>query len=269
LVPLATSGRHLEVRRALTAITITPGDYNRWFRQIHPIESLAANNPSPRRAEAVFERLVRKGTMVTPTIIMHQLLDMPEDAVLDDERLKYVPVETRGFWNFVLEDFYKTGRTPQEMAQQRELYQHRLRFIGTMQRAGVRMMAGSEAGLVYAYPGFSLHDELAELVRAGLTPLQALRTATVEPTEFLGIRHSVGSIQRGQIADLVMLDGNPLADIRNTAKVHAVLVRGRLIDSAQRERLLADVAAAAEEPAGALPMAAPGCICHMPAQPAT
>lgn len=201
--------------------------------------------------------------MVTPTVIMHQLLDMPEEAVLDDDRLRYVPTETRGFWSFVLEDYYKAGRTPAEVTQQRELYQHRLHFVGAMQRAGVRMMAGSEAGLVYAYPGFSLHDELAELVRAGLTPLQALRTATVEPAEFLGVRHANGSIRRGQIADLVVLNGDPLADIRNTAKIHAILVRGRLIDSAQRDRMLADVEAAANEPAGSLPQAA-GCICHMP-----
>lgn len=266
-LPLSTSRRHTEVRRALAAVTIEPGDYNRWFRQIHPIEWLAANNPSGSRTRAIFDRLVRKGTAVTPTIIMHQLLDMPEGAILDDERLKYVPTETRGFWSFVLEDFYKPGRTPEEMAQQRELYQHRLAFVAAMGKANVRVLAGSEAGLVYAYPGFSLHDELAELVKAGLTPLQALRSATTTPTEFLGIDREVGAIRRGQLADLVVLNGNPLADIRNTAKIHAVLVRGRLIDSAERERLLAAVADAASQPAESMPPAAAGCICHMPADP--
>lgn len=260
-LPLSTSRRHAEVRRALAAVKIQPGDYNSWFRQIHLIEWLAANNPSTARREAIFDRLVRKGTAVAPTAIMHQLLDMPEDAVLDDERLKYVPTATREFWRFVLEDFYKKGRTPEEMAQQRELYQHRLGFIGAMQRAGVSMLAGSEAGLVYAYPGFSLHDELAELVRAGLTPLQALRTATVEPARFLGLRNL---IRPGHNADLVVLDANPLADIRNTTKIHAVLVRGRFIDSAERRRMLKDVEDAADDPAGP-EIVARGCICHGPA----
>ncbi len=264
-LPLATSSRTAEVRRALDAIKIRPGDYSGWFRKLHPIEWLAANNPSATRREAVFERMVQRGTRSVPTLIMHQLLDMPEDAILDDDRLRYVPTETREFWRFVLADYYLKGRTNEEKAQQRELYQRRLEFVHAMQRAGVPLLAGSEAALVYAYPGFSLHDELAELVRAGLTPLQALRTATVEPAKFL--RTPTGSIRPGRVADLVVLDGDPLADIRNTAKIHAVVVRGKLVDSAERQRLLADVEAAAAEPEGAQPAVALGCICHMPRRP--
>lgn len=260
-LPLATSSRPADVRRALAAIKVSPGDYNGWFRQLHPIEWLVANHPSASRREAVFERMIRRGTRSVPTLIMHQLLDLPEDAILDDDRLRYIPTATREFWKFILEDFYLKGRSDEEKAQQRELYQRRLEFVHAMQRAGVRLLAGSEAGLVYAYPGFSLHDELAELVRAGLTPLQALRTATVEPARFLGT--PTGAIRPGRTADLVVLDGNPLADIRNTTKIHAVVVRGRLVDSAERQRLLADVEAAAAEPEGTQP-AALGCICHMP-----
>lgn len=263
-LPLATSSRPADVPRALAALKIQPGDYNGWFRQIHPIEWLVATHPSAARREAVFERMVRRGTRSVPTVIMHQLLDLPEDAILDDDRLRYVPTGTREFWKFILEDFYIKGRTAEEKAQQRELYPRRLEFVHAMQRAGVRLMAGSEAGLVYAYPGFSLHDELAELVRAGLTPLQSLRTATVEPARFLGT--PTGAIRAGRIADLVVLDQNPLADIRNTTKIHAVVVRGQLIDSAKHQRLLADVEAAAAEPETTQPAAALGCICHMPRQ---
>lgn len=245
-LPLATSSRPADVRQALDAIKIRPGDYAGWFRKLHPIEWLAANHPSADRQEAVFERMIQRGTGSVPTLTMHQLVDMPEDAILDDERLRYIPAETREFWRFVLEDYYLKGRTNEEKAQQRELYQRRLEFVHAMHRSGVRLLAGSEAGFVYSYPGFSLHDELAELVRAGLTPLEALRTATVEPTRFLGT--PTGSIRPGRIADLVVLDGDPLADIRNTAKIHAVVVRGKLVDSAERQRLLAEIEAAAAEP---------------------
>ncbi|MFB6721470.1 amidohydrolase family protein [Kribbella sp. NPDC056345] len=261
-LPLATSSRPADVRRALAAIKVNPGDYNGWFRQIHPIEWLVAQHPSAARRDAVFEQMVRRGTRSVPTLIMHQLLDMPESAILDDDRLRYVPIGTREFWKFILEEFYIKGRSAEEKAQQRELYPRRLEFVHAMQRAGVRLLAGSEAGLVYAYPGFSLHDELTELVRAGLTPLQSLRMATTEAADFLGTR--TGSIRSGCTADLVVLDANPLIDIRNTTKIHAVVVNGRLIDSTERRRLLADVESAAAEPEPTQSAAALGCICHMP-----
>ncbi|GAB3944512.1 hypothetical protein GCM10029976_068800 [Kribbella albertanoniae] len=244
---------------------MNPGDYNGWFRQIHPIEWLVAQHPSAARREAVFEQMIRRGTRSVPTVIMHQLLDMPESAILDDDRLRYVPTGTREFWKYILEEFYIKGRSAEEKAQQRELYSRRLEFVQAMQRAGVRLLAGSEAGLVYAYPGFSLHDELAELVRAGLTPLQSLRTATTEPAAFLGTR--TGSIRSGRTADLVVLDANPLTDIRNTTKIHAVVINGRLIDTAERRRLLSNVESAAAEPESTQPTAAQGCICHMPRHP--
>lgn len=106
-------------------------------------------------------------------------------------------------------------------------------------------MTGSDAPGANAFPGFSIHDELALFVQGGLTPLEALRAATVEPARYLKATDSLGTIERENLADLVLLDGNPLTDILNTRRVHAVIANGRLIDPARRQALLlaAEVAA--------------------------
>jgi imidazolonepropionase-like amidohydrolase len=96
--------------------------------------------------------------------------------------------------------------------------------------AGVRILPGSDFPNPVMIPGPSLHEELALLVRAGLTPAQALRTATQNPAIYLGLADSLGTVAPGKSADLVMLDANPLADIRNVAKVNSVWRAGRYLD---------------------------------------
>jgi imidazolonepropionase-like amidohydrolase len=107
----------------------------------------------------------------------------------------------------------------------------------------VRFLAGTDT----PYPpaaGFSLHDELALLVNGGLTKMDALRTATTNVGDFLG-REAVGRIRAGCAANLVLLDANPLDDIRNTQRIRAVVLRGELLDRKMLDSMLARVAAAA------------------------
>ncbi|MBT2210109.1 amidohydrolase family protein [Actinomadura sp. NEAU-AAG7] len=260
----ATSGRDREVRRMLDGIEIEPGGYAGWFRRFHEVEWLASGAYSPDRAAEVFARLRRHRTWTTPTLAMHLIVDRPEKLSMTDERLRYIPAEDREWWRWAVENIYLPGRGPEEIAQQHELFDRRLRFVGAMRDAGVEVLAGSEAGFIYAYPGFSLHEELALLVRAGLTPLEAIGAATLGPARFLGVQDSLGSVHAGKLADLVVLDADPLADIANTTRIHAVLAGGRLITADERRRMLADVERAAKEPAGALPAAAVGCGCHAP-----
>jgi imidazolonepropionase-like amidohydrolase len=113
-----------------------------------------------------------------------------------------------------------------------------------LNRAGVGLLAGTDAPRAFLFPGFSLHEELALLVKSGLTPLEALRTATYNPASYLGSLDSLGTIEKGKIADLVLLDGDPLRDIHNTARISAVIANGRLIDSAARAAMLNHVATA-------------------------
>jgi imidazolonepropionase-like amidohydrolase len=98
----------------------------------------------------------------------------------------------------------------------------------------------------YVYAGFSLHDELALLVRAGLTPAESLQTATIQPARFLGMEKDLGTIERGKVADLVLLDADPFANIRNTTKISAVFLAGKEFDRPALNQMLQNAEAAAK-----------------------
>ena len=100
------------------------------------------------------------------------------------------------------------------------------------------MLFRSDTTAPFIFPGSSLHEELALLVQAGLTPMQALQAATKLPAEFLGKLHTQGTIEPGKTADLVLLDANPLDDIRNTQKIRAVILRGKLLEKSFLDDLL-------------------------------
>lgn len=129
-------------------------------------------------------------------------------------------------------------RTPAQVRQHKILFRLRERMVGAMASAGVPLLAGTDVGTTYQFPGFSLHDELAYLVRAGLSPMHALRCATSEPARALGRASVAGSVRAGHVADLLALHADPLTDIRNTQRIAAVVARGRLIDPDDRARLL-------------------------------
>ena len=107
-----------------------------------------------------------------------------------------------------------------------------------MKRAGVKFMAGTDAPNPFVNPGSSLHDELELLVQAGFTPLEALQCATRNPAEYLGRLDTLGTIVEGKIADLVLLDANPLDDIGNTRKIWAVVVNGKILLRPQLDEML-------------------------------
>ena len=98
-------------------------------------------------------------------------------------------------------------------------------LIRELHRSGGLILLGSDAPQVFNVPGFSLHRELELMVASGLSPYEALQTGTTAPAEFFGL--DAGTVEPGKIADLVLLDGNPLADIANSRRVHGVIVRGR------------------------------------------
>ena len=116
-----------------------------------------------------------------------------------------------------------------------------------MHRAGVEFLAGTDVSNPYCFPGFSLHDELALLVQAGLSPMEALQSATLNPARFLGKEKELGTVEKGKIADLVLLEANPLEDIRNTTKINSVVLNGRLLERKALDQLLTEVEAAAKK----------------------
>ncbi|MDH4253530.1 MAG: amidohydrolase family protein, partial [Gammaproteobacteria bacterium] len=105
-----------------------------------------------------------------------------------------------------------------------------LRMVGRMHAAGVPIAAGTDTPIGYAIPGYSLHTELERLVEAGLAPLEAIGAATLRPAEFFSLQGEMGAIEAGMRADLVLLDADPLADIRNTRRIRAVVSKGQPVN---------------------------------------
>ncbi|MFC6162911.1 amidohydrolase family protein [Kribbella jiaozuonensis] len=261
---LAVSTREAEVRRMLLAIKVSTGDYNSWFRQLHPIEWIAANTYSPARAADVFGTLRRNRTRVTPTLTMHNVLDQIDYTQLDPNLAKYMSEESIGTYDYVIQNLYGGNRSAEEISHQKQMWAWRQRFVRELFAHDVPIMAGTDTGTPYSVPGFALHDELEHLVGAGATPRQALYAATVEPAKFLGMSADLGSVEPRKIADLVVLDADPLTDIRNSRKIHTVVTRGRVISPAQRRRMLADVETAVKQPPTAATIAAGGCCGSKP-----
>ncbi|WP_162293058.1 amidohydrolase family protein [Actinophytocola xinjiangensis] len=239
----ATSTRERELR-ARIADGALGTDLLTWMRETHRLEWAAFTSHSPTKAATVLSGLARRGTAVVPTLSVYRVLDRPDDVDLTDDRLRYVPKSVVEGWRWALENIVKAGRTPRETAQRHAMLDHRLAFVGELARAGVPVVAGTDGGdLPFVLPAFGLHEELALLVLAGLSPLRALASATVESARLLDLDRDLGTVAPGKLADLVVLDADPLTDIRHTTRVHTVLAGGRVLSPADRAALLAAVAA--------------------------
>ncbi len=198
-----------------------------------------------KKAQALFARFTKNGTWQSPTLVVLRALGRLDDPnFTGDPRVKYLPQFMTASWN-PKNDFRFRSFTPETYASYRETFEKHLEIVGRMRRTGVEFLAGTDTPNPYCFPGFSLHDELALLVRAGLSPMEALQAATRNPAKYLGLLDSLGTLEQGKIADLVLLEANPLADITNTQKINAVVVNGKLLDKAALQELLAKIEAAA------------------------
>ena len=187
---------------------------------------------SKKKAAELFARFRRNGTWQVPTLVAREDFGDEEVTRQITPYLKYFPPFVRGMI------IPENKATDDERLKNKQRFQQELEIVRAMRRAGVRFLAGSDAPNPYSVPGFGLHDELALLVKAGFTPVEALQTATRNPAEFLGQLDSRGTIERGKVADLVLLEANPLTDINNTRKIAAVVVSGRLIMKQHLQQML-------------------------------
>jgi len=195
---------------------------------------------SGTKAAELMEKFVRNRTWQVPTLILLRNLAYatPQIDRSDNLAARYVPHKILEQWLAVRHE-QNEGATSQEFVLRAALLQRSIQLVGTMQASGVSIMAGTDTGAPYVFPGFALHNELALLVQAGLTPMQALQAATKSPADFLGKTKTQGTVEPGKFADLLLLDANPLDDIRNTKKIRAVVLRGKLLDRNDLDALLA------------------------------
>lgn len=205
-------------------------------------EAKAAATYDPRKAKKLFERFARNGTWSCPTISFQKMYPL-EGGNRPALAARYVPKSQLDVWQTAYE---KSQRNSLPQYRERR-YEVLSKIIGEMSRAGVGILAGTDTGAFFAVPGFSLHDELEELVKAGLSPVAALRAATLGPAIFLHKEKELGTVTRGKTADLLLLDADPLEDINNTRKINAVVLNGRLLDRKTLNKMLADVEAAANK----------------------
>jgi imidazolonepropionase-like amidohydrolase len=197
----------------------------------------------------ICDHFIKNGTYLVPTLISGRGFRLTPDeevmAIIDDrtgardERRRYVS-------SSLIEDWRKQMgmKKLESPLDWKGIMERNVAAVKILRRAGVPLMAGTDLGGPMVFPGSSLHEELELMVKqVGMTPLEAIQSATLRPAEFFNMRDRLGSIEKGKLADMVLLDANPLDEIANTRKIAAVVVNGRLITRSGIRTLLADAAA--------------------------
>jgi imidazolonepropionase-like amidohydrolase len=236
------SSRETEIRRELATVA---NSLNAARLAGFRADAEAAESYDRSKAATLFARFRRNGTWQCPTLAQRRKFVVSDDPnFINDRRLKYIPASARERWRTLL-----TGPMAQAVPYAKRSFPKQVEMVGTMRAAGVMILAGSDAGWgnPYTFAGFSLQDELGLLVQAGLTPMQALQTATINPAKFLNLQDKLGTVEQGKIADLVLLEANPLDDITNTQRIAGVVVNGRYLPKSDLQKMLADVEAAASK----------------------
>ncbi len=217
-----------------------------WGEHVKALRQLELDTYSPEKASALFAVLKKNGTWQCPTLTLLRSMAYVDDAAfVNDPRVKYMPGWARSSWSPAAAIHSFGPRTPEDFAFAKKEFQKDLELVAAMQQAGVGILAGTDTSNPFCMPGFSLHDELGLLVKAGLTPMQALQAATLNPARFLGTEKDFGTIEKGKVADLVLLDANPLDDIANTRKIASLVYGGRLYSRTDLEQMLSQVEAVA------------------------
>lgn len=234
---IALSSEESELRRQFAETEALPPSPERAAR-LRQLGTRVLDTYDAPKAAALYAKFKANGTWQVPTFtVLRVNANMLEPGYDDDPRLKLMPARLRTMWAGNI-----GGRTVtvEDRAAQSRSFERRLALVGEMHRAGVGILAGSDAQNPYCFPGFSLHDELEWLVKAGLSPLAALQAATSGPAQYLG-RKDLGSIEPSKLADLVLLDADPTQDIRNTRRIAAVISGGKVFSRAALDKMLSEI----------------------------
>jgi imidazolonepropionase-like amidohydrolase len=193
------------------------------------------------KCRELFRRFAKNKTWQMPNLVLQRMLAFRrEENFRRDMRLKYAPAHEAAEW-------VKAPPRPQifTLEVRKMRLAKLLEIVASMHKMGVPILAGTDLGNPLIFAGFSVHDELELLVQAGLTPTESLRTATLNPAKYLGMEKELGTIEKGKLADLILLDANPLANITNTKKISAVVVNGHFLNRTALDKMLADAQAEA------------------------
>lgn len=233
--------------------------------RVPPENAMAAFNEAI--AMDTYRHMAAHGTAITPTLtISRTLAYLDTDDHSKDPYLKYVGPGLQATYRGRIESAARADRAG--IARRHASYEFAKSKVPLLQKAGVVIFAGTDAGFLnsFVYPGFALHEEMELLQSSGLTPLQVLQAATINGARWLGVDAHTSTIDVGKVADLVLLDENPLQDAKATRAIHAVILKGKYLDRATLDGMLADAAREASGQQGsnpswaAHPECGPGCI---------
>ncbi len=230
-IPLACSSEEDRLRRDRTDAL-----ENKDQAALRRIRDRVKETYSEEKALDYGRRCALATVWLTPTLTLLERMSLVDmEKLTGNPAYQYIPASIRKEWTDPREEFKQSSKEDLETA--RQDFERSLKIVAAMKRGGAEMLAGTDTGDPQTVPGFSLHDELALLVRAGLSPMEALQAATRNAARCLGVETRFGTIAKGKAADVVLLDADPLADIRNTSKISAVILRGRLYSRPQLDGL--------------------------------
>ena len=176
------------------------------------------------KAQQLFKKFVKNRTWQCPTLtVLRNIAWLEDDRVQKNPNLKYIP---ESFVRFIAPQKRNFSSGKDRIKRTRLIYQQNLKILADMQKANVPIIAGTDCLNPFCLPGFSLHTELELMVKAGLKPVEALRTATIDPARYRRAEKTSGSLEPGKVADIVLLSANPLKEITNTKKIDTVFIRG-------------------------------------------
>jgi imidazolonepropionase-like amidohydrolase len=191
----------------------------------------------PAACGSTIEAFRRNGVAVTADLVAYHHVVHADEILVDEAAMRLVPPAIRRDWKE-----WCASETAQEFQSiLRPIIPLELENVRLLNEAGVTLLAATDVGVPLQIPGLGLHRELERLVEAGLTPLEALQAATLNPARVLGLADSLGTVEVGKLADFVLLDANPLDEISNTRRIRAVVADGRLYRRADLDRLVTEV----------------------------
>jgi imidazolonepropionase-like amidohydrolase len=191
-----------------------------------------------KKLAAIVKKSKAAGVWVVPTSALWAVVynGIPLETLKAYPELKYVPAGAVNTWVKLYE-----GRAKETAAVSKNVLANRQRVLSALYKGGVKILMGSDAPQQFTLPGFSLQRELLYLRDAGMSPYEILKSGTVNPGQYFAKQDSFGTIETGKRADLVLLNANPLADIRNVSKIEGVMVRGKWFSRADLDERLAKI----------------------------
>lgn len=211
----------------------------------------------PERIDYYADLVAKRGVWLIPTLVTTRAIMRVHDdfdgLMKEPENAYYLYPLQQAVWSFIANNLYKPHPAEVRKRIRDDFERHQRPLTKVFADKGGRLLVGTDSAFPGLVPGFSLHKELLELVDVGLTPFQALRAATTEPFAYLGESDRAGTIEVGKHTDLLLLDENPLQDIRAASKISGVLMRGRWIGAEEIHKRMQIIAAASAAASGGAP----------------